>query len=557
MSSRSHVGALVAAVAILWTGPLSGQAVVPTPRDSLAKPDSVALGPAGAPVVLGTDTLFYLKGRLGPFSPSQRAATLAARLQERRRAIANGSVTLRVVEVEGHSEIQVDEQVLMTVLDADTLGTGRTRSALAESFVASIRRSVEASARATGLRALALDSLYALLATVVLLVLLRLLKLMFTRAYSFAAGPRIPSLKIQKFEVLSARRLREGLEVLIRVIRIFLTFVLFYIYVPLVLSFFPWTAPYSRRIIGWVVDPLQSAWTGFTNYLPKVFVIALIVVVTRFILKVILLIFKALASGALAFEGFHKDWALPTYDIVRFLVVAFAAVVMFPYLPGAGSDAFKGVSLFVGVLFSLGSSGAVGNIVAGVVLTYTRAFQIGDRVKIGETTGDVMERTLLVTRLRTIKNVEVTIPNGAVLASQAVNFTSQADSHGLILHTTVTIGYDAPWKQVHELLIAAARATPEILMDPAPFVLQTSLDDFYVSYEINAYTRTPTVMARTYSTLHQNIQDQFNAAGVEIMSPHYGAHRDGNQMAIPVANLPAGYEAPAFRITRTGSGRAE
>jgi len=551
MSIRSRAWAPVAVVVFVWALPLLGQAV-PAPAPSQARADSVAPGPVGAPVVLGTDTLFYLQGRLGPFSPTQRAATIAARLRDRRRAIANGSDTLRVVDVEGHTEIQVGDQVLMTVLDADTLGTGRTRSGLADSFAASIRRSAEASARAMGLRALALDALYALLATVALIGLLRLLRAVFTRAFALARDPRIPSLTIQKFEVLSARRLRNALEIVIRAVRIFLIVVLFYVYVPLVLSFFPWTAPYSRRIIGWVVDPLRSAGTGFMNYLPKVFVIAVIVVVTRYILKLIRLIFDALASGAIAIEGFHKDWALPTYGIVRFLIVVFAAIVMFPYLPGAGSDAFKGISIFVGVLFSLGSSGAVGNIIAGVVLTYTRAFQIGDRVRIGETTGDVIERTLLVTRLRTIKNVDVTIPNGAVLASQAVNFTSQAQSHGLVLHTTVTIGYDAPWKQVHELLIAAARATPEILTDPAPFVFQTSLDDFYVSYEINAYTRTPAVMARTYSILHQNIQDQFNEAGVEIMSPHYRAQRDGNRVAIPAANLAAGYEAPAFRVAQAG-----
>jgi small-conductance mechanosensitive channel len=221
---------------------------------------------------------------------------------------------------------------------------------------------------------------------------------------------------------------------------------------------------------------------------------------------------------------------------------------MFPYLPGAGSDAFKGVSLFVGVLFSLGSSGAVGNIVAGVVLTYTNAFRVGDRVQIGETVGDVVERTMLVTRVRTIKNVDITIPNGTVLASQVINFTTQAADRGLILHSTVTIGYDVPWRQVHELLIAAAGATENVLAEPAPFVLQTSLDDFYVSYQINAYTELPAVMAQTYSLLHQNIQDRFNEAGVEIMSPHYGALRDGNQATIPADHLAKGYRAPTFRL---------
>jgi small-conductance mechanosensitive channel len=187
-------------------------------------------------------------------------------------------------------------------------------------------------------------------------------------------------------------------------------------------------------------------------------------------------------------------------------------------------------------------------VVAGVVLTYTRAFLVGDRVRIGDTEGDVVRRSLLVTKVRTIKNVEITIPNGTVLASPIINFTTHAATHGLILHTTVTIGYDAPWRRVHELLIAAARATEHVLQDPAPFVFQTSLDDSYVSYQINAYTDRPAVMADTYSLLHQNIQDQFNRAGVEIMSPHYKALRDGNRVTIPAEHLPSSYHAPAFRV---------
>jgi small-conductance mechanosensitive channel len=173
---------------------------------------------------------------------------------------------------------------------------------------------------------------------------------------------------------------------------------------------------------------------------------------------------------------------------------------------------------------------------------------MGDRVRIGETVGDITEKTLLVTRVRTIKNVEITIPNGTVLSSQVVNFTTLAAEHGLILNTTVTIGYDAPWARVHELLIEAARRTEHILSEPAPFVLQTALNDFYVSYELNAYTDRPDVMAATYSQLHQHIQDAFNEGGVEIMSPHYGALRDGNATTIPAAHLPADYRAPAFRV---------
>ena len=202
----------------------------------------------------------------------------------------------------------------------------------------------------------------------------------------------------------------------------------------------------------------------------------------------------------------------------------------------------------MGVLFTFGSAGALGNVVAGLVLTYMRAFKIGDRVTIGEVTGDVIEKTLLVTRLRTIQNEIVSVPNSTVMNNHTVNFSSDATTNGLILHTTVTIGYDAPWRQVHQLLIDAALSTQLIESEPAPYVLQTSLDDYYVSYRINAYTKMPNQQAKIYSQLHQNIQDKFNEAGVEIMSPHYNALRDGNATTIPAENLPKDYKTPSFNI---------
>jgi small-conductance mechanosensitive channel len=233
---------------------------------------------------------------------------------------------------------------------------------------------------------------------------------------------------------------------------------------------------------------------------------------------------------------------------VRFLVLALAAVAAFPYLPGAKSPAFQGVSLFLGVLLSLGSSSAIGNVIAGIAMTYMRPFAIGDRVKIGETVGDVIETGPLVIRIRTIKNEEITVANAIVLGEHIVNYSACARQQGLILHTGVTIGYDAPWRQVQQLLISAARATEGVLTEPAPFVLQTALDDFYVSYQINAYTAQASQMAVLYSRLHAQIQDHFNAAGVEIMSSHYLNLRDGNPVTIPAASRPKDYQAPPFRV---------
>jgi small-conductance mechanosensitive channel len=545
MSPARHANELRLALG-LAASLLVHPAAAQVPGDSTAPP-------RGAPVTYGLDTLFTLHGRLGPFGPLERAAAIQQRLGRLGPALAQGRDTIVVAEIERRSELLVGDEVLMTVLDSDAAPLGQPRAAVAVAWAARIRTVATATEAASGLRALAIDAAKAVTATAVLIGLLLLLRVLFGRAYTLLQSNRVPGLRIKRFELLSAARLGEALTVLARTLRVVLTILLLYFYVPLVLSFFPWTAPLSRRIVGYIITPLRAVGAGFVDYLPKIFFIVVIVIVTRYLLKLIQLVFRAIGTGGLTLEGFQREWAEPTFNIIRFLVIAFAAIVMFPYLPGAGSDAFKGVSLFVGVLFSLGSSGAVGNIVAGVVLTYTNAFRLGDRVQIGETVGDVVERTMLVTRIRTIKNVDITVPNGTVLGSQVINFSTQAMDRGLILHTTVTIGYDAPWRQVHELLIAAAGATENVLTDPVPFVLQTSLDDFYVSYQINAFTDRPAVMAQTYSQLHQNIQDKFNEAGVEILSPHYRAARDGNQVGIPPKYLPTEYHAPAFRVQQVSS----
>jgi len=219
------------------------------------------------------------------------------------------------------------------------------------------------------------------------------------------------------------------------------------------------------------------------------------------------------------------------------MIIAFTLVAAFPYIPGSSSPVFKGLSIFVGFLLSLGSTSLVSNIVAGIVLTYTRGLRIGDRVQIADSTGDVIERTALVTRIRTIKNVIISIPNNIVLQNQIINYSAEAAERGLILHTSVTIGYDVPWRLVTDLMIGSALKTINILAKPEPFVLKTSLDDFYITYELNAYTDEPGLMAGTYSELHQNILDQFNKEGVEIMSPSYFAVRDGQGVTIPQAEF--------------------
>lgn len=507
-----------------------------------------------APVIVRGDTVLLLSAVVGPFTPAERADAIEARVLRLTRERFD---SLTLSEGDQATDILAGDLVLMSVTDEDAAAAGRTRAELAQAIrVALFDAMGRVSIRAT-ITAILLGLLWTALATAVLVVVLRLLRRSTSRLEAMIATRRdggIPGVRIRTVELISAQTIANLLTASVRGLRTLGIIVLLYFYLPLVLSFFPWTQRYSDRLVGYVLDPLGRVLGAVVAYLPNLLFIAIIVFVARYALKVVHLVFGALENGTLAFGGFEREWSEPTYKIVRFLIIAIVAVVMFPYLPGANSDAFKGVSLFLGVLVSFGSSSAIANIVAGTVLTYTRAFNVGDRVRIGETTGDVVAKSLLVTRVRTIKNVDVTVPNAMVLSTHVLNYTAMAKESGVILHTGVTIGYDVPWRQVHQLLIDAAKATTDIQADPAPFVLQTSLDDFYVSYELNAYTANVKAMARTYGELHANIQDAFNAAGVEIMSPHYKALRDGNQVTIPAEQLPANYVTPSFRVQSTPSG---
>lgn len=362
-------------------------------------------------------------------------------------------------------------------------------------------------------------------------------------------GTLILPLKIKTVNILTEDQTVMILHRVITIVSFFIYVFLLYIFIPIILSFFEFTNTWANTLFGYILTPLKTIASSFVSFLPNLFFILVTIFITRYVIKLVKIIFQEIEAGNISLPNFHEDWADPTFKIIKGLLIVFAAIVVFPYLPGSDSDAFKGVSIFLGVLFSLGSTSVISNIVAGTILTYMYAFRIGDRVKIGETMGDVIEKTLLVTRIKTIKNIVITIPNSIIMNDHIINFTtSSARGEGLILNTTVTIGYDVPWRKVHEVLISAATATTNVKDSPSPFILQTSLDDFYVHYEVNCYTEQPHVMAKTYSELYQNIQDKCNEAGIEILSPHYRAARDGSMITIPEEYLPKDYEAPPFAI---------
>jgi small-conductance mechanosensitive channel len=339
--------------------------------------------------------------------------------------------------------------------------------------------------------------------------------------------------KFQRFEMVSEESVRDKLCALVRSARYIVGWLLWGLFLSRILTLFPEAQPLGRDLQLMIVAPLETIGQALADYLPNLVQIGVILLVTRYVLKVIHLFFHAIGAGIIVLPDFYPEWAEPTYKIARMLVFIFVPFLIMPLLPGANSKLFEKITFFVGLLVSFGSTSAIKNMTAGMVLTYTRSFQIGDRVCIGDITGDVAEKSLFVTRIKSVKNEQIALPNATVLDSSIVNYSSLADSKGLILHTSVTIGYDIDWRQVQNLLITAALATPHIQADPRPFVLQTSLDDYYVAYQINAYTDQPHLTANLLSMLHQNILDTFHTAGVEIMSPSYSALRNGNDIAIP------------------------
>ena len=307
--------------------------------------------------------------------------------------------------------------------------------------------------------------------------------------------------------------------------------------VPLLFAIFPQTKGLAYQIFSYIWNPIKNILVGIVDYIPNLFAILIICFAVKYLVRLVHYLSREVEAGRLKFGGFYPDWAMPTYHIIRFLLYAFMIAMIYPYLPGAKNGVFQGISVFVGLIISLGSSTVIGNVIAGLVITYMRPFKLGDRIQLNDTIGNVIEKTPLVTRIKTPKNEVVTIPNSFIMSSHTVNYSASAREYGLIIHSEVTIGYDVPWRQVHQLLIEAALNTPGVIDDPRPFVLETSLSDWYPVYQINAYIREADKLAQIYSDLHQNIQDRFNEAGIEIMSPHYMAMRDGNESTIPKDDL--------------------
>lgn len=524
---------------------------VPAVAFAQTAPPAEAASEVGAPVRFHGRVLFRIRERFGPFTPQERATAVERRLTELSGNPFTKNAPVQVTDYDTTTDVEVGDTVVLTVTDADAATNKTTRVALARARAEIVKSALHESWRNFDPKTLAVGIGLTLLTTLVFIggaiPMGRILR-RWRESYRLGRAGILKFKPIRHFDELTAGQFHEAVAGAIGLGWLVIRIALVGIYFPLVLSYFPATRSISKSFWAFVLKPLGMLWGLFIFYLPNLLFLLTVAVLTFYAVKLSRMFFQAVERERIRFVGFDTEWAWPTHKITSLFIIAAGLVVAFPYLPGSESPAFRGVTIFLGAIFSFASGSAISNIVSGVMLTYTGAFRMGDRVKIGSETGDVVEKTLLVTRLRTIKNEIISIPNTQVLSTSIVNYTAMAKTEGVILHTTITIGYDAPWRRVHELLVAAALDTPDILDRPVPFVLTTSLNDYNVAYEINAYTRNPAKMAVIYANLHENIQNRFNEAGVEIMSPAFTALRDGNHVTIPGENLPENYQAPNFRL---------
>jgi len=503
-----------------------------------------------APVTLDGVELFRVRG-----VTSFPAETRAQQIEERIHAVAaDRSIPTSAIRVDAHGsneKVVAGDHLLMIVFDADGALEDVSRGDLAIVMARRLQQAIDEYRHARGPAALSRSAaltagaLLGLIAAVAALVWIfrRLEVLLRSRVQA-----RVHSVGIQSFEVVRADQIRKALESIFFGVRALVMLAILVVFVGYVLTLWPWTRGLSRNVAGFALAPLETLGGGLVANIPRLVFLAVLFVFVRLILRLIRLFFESVGSGAVRLPRFERDWAMATYNIVRVAVVACALIVAYPYIPGSQSEAFKGISIFVGIVFSLGSSSAISNVIAGYMLIYRRAFKVGDRVKIGDAVGEVIETRTQVTHLRSVKNEEIIIPNSEILSGQVLNYSSLARDRGLILYTEVGINYSTPWRQVEALLLAAAARTPDLGTTPAPFVLLKRLGDFAVTYELNVPCGDVMAIARTYTALHKNVLDVFNEHEVQIMVPAYEGDPPEPKIVLPKDWYAAPAAPPVERV---------
>jgi len=514
--------------------------------DSIAKVqrqqriDSLRKVTAGSPLIVEDDTLLVLYARKGGMLPEARVKAAKENIEALAHKLVFKTDSLYVFEGDISSDIMAGNSVVLSITDTDALWQSKPRAQLAREYMTIIQQKIDVLHETYGLQQKLLRIFFALMLIIGQIMLIKLTNWLFAR-WRIRLMQRvmdwISPINFKDYELLNTHRQGLVFMFLYKVLRILVIVFQLFISVPVLFYIFPETKTFTYTIIGYVLNPVEDIFDALVGYLPNLFKIIVICLCFRYLVKGLRYFSGEIASGRLKINGFYPYWAAPTFYILRVLCYALMLVMIWPLLPSSNSSVFQGVSVFMGLVVSLGSTAIIGNVMAGLLMTYMRPFSIGDYIKVGDIVGEVIEKNILVTRIRTRKNEIVTIQNSNMLSAQTSNYTESAKAFGIIVHTKVTIGYDVSWQLIKEIMESAAMDTNGIKHNPKPFMLITALNDFYVEYEINAYTDNSVSLPRIYSELHQNLLKRFFEAGVEIMSPHIYARRDGIDTQMPADYL--------------------
>ncbi|GEM63336.1 ion channel [Sphingobacterium faecium NBRC 15299] len=468
------------------------------------------------------DTLFFVYNKLGSSLAKDRAANVVNRIHNLYEDDFVRVDSFKIENNEISSDIVYKDLIITSITELDALLEGKSKEEVANQYLKSIQQAISQEKEENSITKVMIR----IGLIILILFIFYLLILLINRIKNYSIQrimtertQRIKDVKIKNYVLISSVQKTRILISSIDMLRWTLIVVMAFIMLPIIFSVFPFTQSWANSLIGLFTKPLKKAVFAIWAYIPNLITVFVILFVMRYAVRFVKYIFTEIDKGKLEINGFHREFAMPTFTIVRFLLQAFTLVLIFPYLPGSNSDIFKGISVFIGVLFSLGSSSAISNIIAGLVITYMRPFRIGDRITIADKTGVVIEKSPLVTRLRTIKNEEITIPNSSILSGNTVNYSTFSDQ-GICFQVELSVGYEEPWERIHELLLSIPPRVDRVNTTPAPFVLQKKLDDFYVLYELNVYITKSGEIELAKSEIFQLILNDFLAAGIEMNAPH-------------------------------------
>ena len=478
----------------------------------------------GRPIVFEKDTLYYLYTSYGPYDIDTRVKYVEEKLKELYNDPYFVADSIKIKPAGDYLSVMYNDKTITGISMVDALWENSSQTELAQRYANIIKNTIVKYKEQNSLKSVLIRLAELLLVLFIAFILVWAINRLFDFLKKIALNSEhrfLTSIRIRNYDFIKKPGIVKALVKLLAILRIvFLLFLLITI-IPLIFDIFPSTQYLSKIIVQWISEPIKNVGIAIIGYLPHLFYIVIIAVITHYVLKILRFFALEIERGILKIKGFHPEWAHTTYVLARMMLWVLALVIMFPHLPGSDSDAFKGISIFLGVLISLGSSSAISNAIAGIVISYMRPFQVGDWIKSGEIIGAVIEKNALVTRLKTINNEDITIPNSAILSGATMNFTSIGKEIGLALNVQVKVRYDYSDNLVEELLIEAALKTNGISPKPHPYIFQISLSELNAVYELNAYTFHPENMYFIKSDLTKNIQSTFRQANIEIFSTQY------------------------------------